>query len=84
MQNFAERYVDTPSFTVKFLYPHDGGNNDMDDLESKSISLYEAIIDVNYEYWITEHDRLDVDKKISDPKSRIPLPHEIPSSFPVG
>ena len=33
----------------------------MDDLEEQ-ISLYEAIIDVNYEYWITEHE-LDVDKE---------------------
>ena len=37
---------------------------DMDDLEEQ-LSLYEAIIDVNFEYWITENE-LDVDKEDFD------------------
>jgi hypothetical protein len=54
---------------------------DMDDLEEQ-ISLYEAIIDVNYEYWITEHE-LDVDKE--DFRLKVDLTYRMRfQKFPVG
>lgn len=53
----------------------------MDDLEEQ-ISLYEAIIDVNYEYWITEHE-LDVDKE--DFRLKVDLTYRMRfQKFPVG
>ena len=55
--------------------------NDVDDLEEQ-VSLYETIIDVNYEYWITEHE-LDVDKE--DFRLKVDLTYRMRfQKFPVG
>ena len=53
----------------------------MDELEEQ-ISLYEAIIEVNYEYWITENE-LDVD--IEDFRLQVDMPYRVRyQTFPVG
>ena len=53
----------------------------MDDLE-EILDLYEAIIDMNYHYWITEHD-LDVDKE--DFRLKVDLTYRMRfQKFPIG
>ena len=53
----------------------------MDDLEEQ-LSLYEAIIDVNFEYWITENE-LDVDKE--DFRLKVDLTYRMRfQKFPIG
>jgi len=52
----------------------------MDELEEQ-ISLYEAIIEVNYEYWITENE-LDVD--IEDFRLQVDMRYRVRyQTFPV-
>ncbi len=53
----------------------------MDEIEEQ-ISLYEAIIEVNYEYWITENE-LDVD--IEDFRLQVDMRYRVRyQTFPVG
>ena len=53
----------------------------MDDL-GEQLSLYEAIIDVNFEYWITENE-LDVDKE--DFRLKVDLTYRMRfQKFPIG
>ena len=53
----------------------------MDELEEQ-ISLYEAIIEVNYEYWITEN---ELDVEVEDFRLQVDLRYRLRfQTFPVG
>ena len=53
----------------------------MDDIQEQ-ISLYEAIIEVNYEYWITEN---ELDVEVEDFRLQVDLRYRLRfQTFPVG
>ena len=53
----------------------------MDEIKEQ-ISIYEQIIDVNYQYWITEHE-LDIDKE--EFRLKVDLTYRMRfQNFPVG
>ena len=57
------------------------GGQIMDEIKEQ-ISIYEQIIDVNYQYWITEHE-LDVDKE--EFRLKVDLTYRMRfQNFPVG